>query len=123
MRPKGAPGRHWLAVRKHRGFWLPPPREVRPARLLLTESAVDALSASLLPQELPAATLIASTAGIASRIPAWLSEFPASAVLCGYDSDEPGQLAAEALQGRHPGMRRLRPPRGKDRNELLQSGR
>ncbi|MDE0101290.1 MAG: toprim domain-containing protein [Bryobacterales bacterium] len=123
MRPKGAPGRHWLAVRKHRGFWLPPPREVRPARLLLTESAVDALSASLLPQELPAATLIASTAGIARRIPAWLCEFRASAVLCGYDSDEPGQLAAEALQGRHPGMRRLRPPRGKDRNELLQSGR
>ncbi len=107
-------------TRKRRGgFWLAPPRPRRPACLLLTESAIDALSARLLPLHRPPAAWIASTAGIASRIPAWLPAFPPQAVFCGYDADPPGERAAAALQERHPGIRRLRPPGAKDWNALL----
>ena len=106
--------------RKQRGgFWLPDPA-ADPAGVLLVESAIDALSASLLWHHLPARTLIASTAGVAYHIPAWLSHFPASALLCGYDADPAGQRAAAALQQRHPGLRRLRPPDAADWNQLLQ---
>lgn len=105
--------------RKQRGgFWLPPP-DAAPSCVLLTESAVDALSARLLSRHLPADTLVASTAGVARRLPAWLSEFPASAILCGYDADAAGEHAADALQECHPGLRRLRPPDAADWNDLL----
>jgi len=107
--------------RKQRGgFWLPPPA-ADPACVLLTESAVDALSARLLPQHLPADTLVASTAGVARQLPAWLSDFPASAILCGYDTDAAGERAADALQECHPGLRRLRPPDAGDWNDLLRA--
>lgn len=105
--------------RKQRGgFWLAPPA-AEPACVLLTESAIDALSARLLWRLVPANTLIASTAGVARQLPAWLSDFPAQAILCGYDADAAGERAARALQQRHPGLRRLRPPRGCDWNDLL----
>ncbi len=80
--------------RKQRGgFWLLPPPDTRPRRLLLVESAIDALSACLLPRLLPPATLVASTAGLAIRIPDWLAHFPDSAILCGYDADLAGDRA------------------------------
>lgn len=108
-------------TRKQRGgFWLAPPPPRLPTCLMLTESAIDALSARLLPLLRPAAACIASTAGIASRIPAWLPAFPPGSIFCGYDADPPGERAAAALLQRHPGIRRLRPPGGsKDWNALL----
>ncbi len=106
--------------KQHGGFWLPPP-DADPACVLLTEGAVDALSARLLPQHLPADTLIASTAGVARQLPAGLLDFPASAILCGYDTDAAGERAADALQECHPGLRRLRPTDAGDWNDLLQA--
>ena len=72
------------------GFWLTT-GSAPPAAVLLTESAVDALSAALLPvPSLPADSLIASTAGTARRLPRWLDSFPDSRLLCGYDADPAG---------------------------------
>lgn len=107
------------------GFWIPLPHRARPQRLLLVESAVDALSAHLLlPPDQAARTLVASSAGIAARLPNWLSKFqlPPPAILCGYDADPAGDLAARSLSRSLPGLRRLRPPRAKDWNDLLRLG-
>ena len=106
--------------RRDRGcFWLatsPAP----PAAILLVESAVDALSALLLPAPgLPADCLLVSTAGTARRLPRWLRLDPPAELLCGYDADAPGDRAAQALSRSHPQLRRLRPPDAHDWNDLL----
>ena len=103
------------------GFWLSN-GSLPPSAVLLCESAVDALSACLLPAPgLPPATLFASTAGITRKLPAWLAHFPPSRLLCGFDADPPGDHAARALRLRYPHMRRLRPPSAKDWNDLLRA--
>jgi len=102
------------------GFWLPPP-ELPLDALLLVESAVDALSAArLLGPSLPPDTLVASSAGVAVSLPAWLHAFQPPLILCAYDADPPGDQAAAALQRQLPTCRRLRPAGAKDWNELLQ---
>ena len=101
------------------GFWLTT-GSAPPAAVLLTESAVDALSAVLLPAPgLPADCLLVSTAGTARRLPRWLDSFPAASLLCGYDADPVGDQAARALLRQLPAMRRLRPHGAKDWNDLL----
>ena len=101
------------------GFWLCS-SSLPPSAVLLCESAVDALSACLLPAPgLPPSTLFASTAGITRKLPAWLAPFPPSRILCGFDADPPGDHAAQALLLRYPNMRRLRPDSAKDWNDLL----
>ena len=101
------------------GFWLAPGSPA-PSAVLLCESAVDALSAYLLPAPgLPPDTLFASTAGVTRQLPAWLAAFPPHRILCGFDADPPGDDAARALLLRYPPMRRLRPPSAKDWNDLL----
>ncbi len=101
------------------GFWLAT-GSAPPAAVLLVESAVDALSAALLPAPgLPPDSLIASTAGAARRLPRWLDSFPSSRLLCGYDADPVGDQADRALLRQHPGLRRLRPEQAKDWNDLL----
>ena len=103
------------------GFWLTT-GSAPPAACLLVESAVDALSAALLPAPgLPPTCLIASTAGTARHLPRWLDRFPGSRLLCGYDADPAGDQAARALLRQHPALRRLRPLRAKDWNDLLRS--
>lgn len=105
--------------RDHGGFWLST-GSAPPAAILLVESAVDALSALLLPAPgLPADCLLVSTAGTARRLPRWLSAAPSAELLCGYDADAPGDRAAQALSRSHPQLRRLRPPDAKDWNDLL----
>ncbi len=110
--------------RKQRGgFWIArrtPPSDAPPPCVLLCESAINALSALLLnlPQ-LPPHTLFASLAGLANSIPQWLSSTPPQRLLCGFDNDPPGQLAAQRLLARHPSARRLPPPGAKDWNQLL----
>ena len=107
--------------RDHGGFWLRT-GSAPPAAVLLTESAIDALSAVLLPAPgLPPDCLVASTAGTARRRPRWLHTFPNSGLLCGYDADPPGDQAARALSRLHPGLRRLRPIHAKDWNDLLRA--
>ena len=101
------------------GFWLTT-GSAPPAAVLLTESAVDALSAVLLPApNLPPDCLVASTAGTALRLPRWLHAFQHLPLLCGYDADPAGNQAARALLRRHPRLRRLRPDGAKDWNDLL----
>ena len=101
------------------GFWLTT-GSVPPAAVLLTESAVDALSAVLLPAPgLPADCLVASTAGTARRLPRWLHAFQTLPLLCGYDADPAGDQAARALLRLHPRLQRLRPLGAKDWNDLL----
>ena len=101
------------------GFWLTT-GSAPPTAVLLTESAVDALSAVLLPAPgLPPACLVASTAGTARRLPRWLHGFPHSRILCGYDADPAGDQAALALLRLHPGLSRLRPRHAQDWNDLL----
>ena len=103
------------------GFWLSN-GSLPPSAVLLCESAVDALSACLLPAPgLPPDTLFVSTAGITRKLPAWLAHFPPSRLLCGFDADPPGDHAARALRLRYPLMRRLRPPSAKDWNDLLRA--
>ena len=97
------------------GFWFAR-RADRPA--LLTESAVDALSALSLPELGHVGTVI-STAGLTTRLPPWVAELGAGALICGYDADEAGDAAARLLIGNHPGIRRLRPEAAKDWNERL----
>ena len=101
------------------GFWLPPDH-LSPSAILLVESAVDALSVlQLMPPELPARTLIASTAGLATRLPAWLDRLSIPLLICGYDADSAGDLAFQALRRHQPACQRLRPFPAKDWNELL----
>ena len=101
------------------GFWLLT-GSAPPAAVLLTESALDALSAVLLPAPgLPPDCLVASTAGTARRLPRWLHGFPHSRIRCGYDADPAGDQAALALFRLHPGLSRLRPQHAKDWNDLL----
>ncbi len=102
------------------GFWLTT-GSAPPAAVLLTESAVDALSAVLLPApDLPPDCLVASTAGTARRLPRWLHAFQHLPLLCGYDADPAGDQAARALRRQHPRLHRLRPHGAKDWNDLLQ---
>ncbi len=102
------------------GFWLPT-SPLAPAALLLVESAIDALSAITLlaPPQLPPHALVASTAGVAAWLPAWLRDLNAPRTLCAYDADPPGDQAAEALIRRLPHCARLRPAGAKDWNDLL----
>ena len=105
------------------GFWLPPARAA-PQAVLLVESALDALSVRQCPPPgLPAATLIASTAGVTATWPPWLEPWSALPPLCGYDADPAGDRAATALQRQCPAVRRHRPRGAKDWNELLQRSR
>ena len=106
--------------RKARGGFRLPPRARPPDALLLVESAIDALSARQLPAPgLPPHTLIASAAGLATRLPLYLRSFRNRTVLCGFDADPPGDLAARALARSLPRCRRLRPRCAKDWNDLL----
>ena len=101
------------------GFWLTT-GSAPYAAVLLVESALDALSAVLLPAPgLPPDCLVASTAGTARRLPRWLQSQPAPRLLCGYDNDPPGDQAADALLRHEPSLRRLRPPTAKDWNDCL----
>ena len=91
-----------------------------PEVALLAESAVDALSAWLLPAPVvPPGALVASTAGIARALPPWLDAWNPPVLPCGYDADEAGDAAARALRLQHPRIMRLRPRGAKDWNELL----
>ena len=101
------------------GFWLPANTADLDA-LLVTESAVDALSALLLlAPTLPPDTLLASTAGVASALPPWLQAFQAPRTLCAYDADPAGDQAAADLRRHTPHCSRLRPVGAKDWNDLL----
>ena len=98
------------------GFWI---ARQKPGPTLLTESAIDALSAFSI-AKLRHIAVIISTAGVAVRLPPWITHRNPETILCGYDTDSIGEAAAQHLMEQHPGIRRLCPAEGhKDWNEQL----
>jgi hypothetical protein len=86
-------------------------------RVILCESAIDAISCSLLHP----ASLCLSTSG-ARPNPRWLPALLSQhlTVFCGFDSDETGDAMAEQMIALHPSLRRLRPSQH-DWNDVLKS--
>ena len=102
-------------------FWV---GSVGANRIVLCESAIDAISCFQLQTQLPEAQLpgeciCISTAGVRPDAP-WLRPLLARRyqIYCGFDTDEPGEAASRQLINRHPSIERLRPPH-QDWNETL----
>jgi hypothetical protein len=118
---------HGLApgTRRNAGyFWV---GSVGAKRIVLCESAIDAVSCFQLNSQLPGAPLrgeyiCISTAGVRPDAP-WLRPLlqHGYAIYCGFDTDEPGETASHRMITRHPSIQRLRPPRH-DWNEALTAG-
>jgi hypothetical protein len=75
-------------------------------QIVLCESAIDALSCVTLHPR----ALCVSTSGARAQ-PAWLPGLLAKGyeIYCGFDSDQAGESAAQAMQAAFPAVRRLRP--------------
>jgi hypothetical protein len=88
------------------------------ARVILCESAIDAISCWLLHP----ASLCLSTSG-ARPTPRWLPALLSQrlAVYCAFDADTTGDAMAEQMIALHPSLRRLRPSQH-DWNDVLKSG-
>ena len=99
------------------GFWIARQGD---GPVLLVEGAIDALSALQL-NELRHVRCVISTAGVATRLPQWMTAADPQDLLCGYDADGAGDAAAHRLMQNHPGIGRLRPEGAQDWNELLQA--
>jgi len=87
-----------------------------PRKMVLCESAIDAISCAVLHPEYTAI----STSGVTAE-PAWLDRFlkKGCEIYCGFDTDSPGETMAIQMIKRYPSIKRLRPPRH-DWNEVLQ---
>ncbi len=77
-----------------------------PHRIVLCESAIDAISCAVLN---PGAACV-STAGVRPS-PAWIHSLLCfrCPVFCGFDADQPGDLAARNMCALHPAIARYRP--------------
>jgi hypothetical protein len=75
--------------------------------IVLCESAIDAISCFQIHPDY----ICISTAGVRAN-PAWLGELlgRGDRVYCGFDSDEPGEIAANQMIARNPAVQRLLPP-------------
>ena len=102
------------------GFWLPRDRN-RPALVILTESAVNALCARSLriPGTREEGAVVASTAGIANAVSPWIEGWRPSRIICFYDAESAGDHTAVRLQISDPRATRQRPHGAKDWNEIL----
>ena len=101
------------------GFWLAA-KGGEPASALLVESAVDALSVLTRPPPGSGHALVVSTAGVCTAVPQWLDAFGLTRIDCGFDADDAGDRAADALAHRDIRVWRLRPDGAKDWNAILQ---
>ncbi len=102
-------------------FWIPVDRSM-PRTIIITESAIDALSAWCLKECRQSATVILSTAGIAYRLPTWAEAWTPKRILVAFDADPVGEQAAERLVSQDPRALRMRPPDGhKDWNDVLKA--
>jgi len=87
--------------------------------IVLCESAIDAISCfQMHPQR-----ICISTSGVRAD-PPWLDGLLARGydILCGFDTDGPGDAAAARMMTLYPAVRRLRPP-AHDWNDVLTSSR
>ena len=89
--------------------------------IFLAESAIDAVSALSLSVG-GLVRVCASTAGVCRRLPDSLCDADLVAVVCGFDADAAGDVAAAALAASDRRLRWARPYGGKDWNALLQRG-
>ncbi|MDE0280781.1 MAG: DUF3991 domain-containing protein [Gammaproteobacteria bacterium] len=112
--------------RKRGAFRIPCPtrpdnREPVGGTVLIVESAIDALSAWLLPLSRKPDCIL-STAGATSVLPPWLAHPRVRTILCGYDADPTGDRCADSLQT-DPRVIRMRPEGNniKDWNDLLRA--
>lgn len=105
--------------RKAQGaFWVPASNQL-PDTLFLAESALDALSASLLAETPKGATVFASAAGATPILPKWIEAWKPARILCAFDADTAGDQNAETLAKRDPRVRRCRPKGARDWNEVI----
>ena len=90
--------------RKSEGYFHVGPDRVD--RIILCESAIDAISAHALYPDAQAISTAGATPG-----PAWLEDILVRGipVSCGFDADTAGDLAAESMIRRHPAITRQRP--------------
>lgn len=120
---RGTSDRPWRAMapgtRKDAGFFCVPVRRPIPlaSPILLCESAIDAISASVL---FPKATCL-STSGARAN-PTWLKHLihKHSSIQCAFDADPTGEVIAKFIIQRYPTVQRLRPPL-KDWNDTLRA--
>ena len=95
-------------------FWV---RSHNPDKILLLESAIDAISFfALYPN-----CMAISTSG-SSANPAWLKPFinKEYEIYCGFDSDDTGEKAAKKMIALYPAIKRLRSPKH-DWNDVLKA--
>ncbi|MCP4371780.1 MAG: DUF3991 domain-containing protein [Deltaproteobacteria bacterium] len=111
--------RKWYAVaagtKKHKGcFYL---RDKGAKKLVLCESAIDAISYFVLHQK----CMAVSTTGANPR-PHWINHFldRGFEIFCAFDSDEAGELAANKMRTLYPAVKRLKPEKH-DWNDVLKS--
>ena len=98
-------------------FWV---GAARSGKIVLCESAIDAISCFQLHCRQPNAQCICiSTAGVRPDAP-WLQPLLARSydIHCGFDDDQPGNTASRQMTTRHPAIQRLRPP-AHDWNDAL----
>jgi hypothetical protein len=95
-------------------FWI---GDARSQRIVLCESAIDAISCHALHRE----RICISTSGVRPN-PRWLPALfvRGHAIDCGFDADEAGDEAANAMMARYPAIHRLRPS-PKDWNDVLRT--
>ena len=102
-------------------FWIPvgaPPVRT----VFLAESAIDILSARMMPKLCEPGTALLSTAGVAPRLPAWIDrQWDLNRILCGYDADRAGDDGARRLAETDPRVVRVRPRGAKDWNDILKA--
>lgn len=123
---RGTGNRVWRGLapgtRRNAGyFWI---GNTRSTRIVLCESAIDAMSCFQLHTQLPGAhnpwdcTCI-STAGVRPDAP-WLHPLLARGyeVYCGFDTDDAGESASRQMSACHSTIQRLRPPKH-DWNDAL----
>ena len=104
-------------TRKDQGYFSTPTTVIDGSPIIICESAIDAISCSVLH---PGHHCI-STAGARAN-PAWLDALLATdrLIYCGYDNDATGENAAQTMITSHPTIRRHRPVRH-DWNEDLKN--
>ncbi len=118
------PDRPWRGMapgsRKARGgFWMR--SSARPPHtVILTESAIDAISLLHLKSPPNPETAVVSTAGATAALPEWIDAWNPKRILCAFDADATGDELARRLCRSDNRIQRLRPPEHKDWNEILQ---
>ena len=96
-----------------------------PGTVILTENALDALSARCLGIDPIPGThaVIVSTAGVTTTFPTWIEHWKPDTIVCAYDADTTGDHAAYRLARADPRVIRLRPVGAKDWNDILRKQR